>query len=115
MWQRIEEMVSNATKFEHFAKVISFSKTINCHVENDIGMNYYIQHAVGFDDNPDDNLLTQSAQIRAQVEQAIPEREVDFIKASKELGEMIDGTEDIIQLSKSIENHKNHAEQYKMY
>ena len=70
---------------------------------------------MGFDDNPDDNLLTQSAQIRAQVEQAIPEREVDFIKASKELGEMIDGTEDIIQLSKSIENHKNHGEQYIMY
>ena len=63
---------------------------------------FYIQHAVGFDDNPDDNLLTQSAQIRAQVEQAIPEREVDFIKASKELGEMIDDSEDIVQLSKSL-------------
>jgi len=47
-------------------------------------------------------LLTQSAQIRAQVEQAIPEREVDFIKASKELGEMIDDSEDIVQLSKSL-------------
>jgi len=46
--------------------------------------------------------LTQSAQIRAQVEQAIPEREVDFIKASKELGEMIDDSEDIVQLSKSL-------------
>ena len=57
---------------------------------------------MGFDDNPDDNLLTQSAQIRAQVEQAIPERELKFIEASKELGEMIDASENIVELSKSI-------------
>ena len=29
MWQRIEEMVSNATKFEHFAKVKTTSKSGN--------------------------------------------------------------------------------------
>lgn len=75
LWQRIEQAVQNATKYEILAK-----------------------QAVGmWGSDPDKNLLKKSEVIREEVKKGLDSRQEEFLKSSKELGKLIDETEPMLE------------------